>query len=164
MYSLFSFSLALDKLSAATLSRRRIWAKDLAIDIWRPQKKSKGLGKQKKRKDSLSFSTTTTFYSSSGDTCEVLHGGCRAHREANVRHPSLPSRQKIDNGNAAEFQADPGTKDFWHTDLDLSLLSCQLLLPSALGLAEFALADGLYIVPCPGTCVEAGLLGLGIAD
>lgn len=88
--------------------------------------------------------------------------GCHTHRDANAGHPLLRSRQQIDNSNAAEFQADPGMKDFWHTDLDLCLLSCQLLLPSALGLAEFALADGLYIVPCLGTHVEVGLLGLWV--
>lgn len=66
----------------------------------------------------------------------------------------------MDNSSAASFQAVAGTEDFWHTDLDLSPLSCQLLLPSALGLAGFALADGLYIVPFPGPCVEAWLLEL----
>lgn len=52
-------------------------------------------------------------------------------------------------------------KDSWHTDLDFSSV-LSVLLPSVLGLAEFALADGLYIVPCPGACVETGFLGFSV--
>lgn len=52
--------------------------------------------------------------------------------------------------------------NFWHTGLDLSLLACQLLLPSALGRAGFALADALCVVPSLGTRVEARLSGLWV--
>lgn len=57
MHSLFSFSFALDKLSTVPLLKRGIWAKDLAIDTWKPQKQ----GKQKKEETQYLFQQSSPF-------------------------------------------------------------------------------------------------------